>query len=293
MTNTDIFLGSGASLTFVPEVPLYIKLHADTAGADKTEARLHGDLSTKILLVNDLYVGCQIDFYDNGTYLSTHTITGNTAEIITFTPKVPTTIVVADDYFIIRPYGAPCVGPKSGTTARLNADNWLGLLESAEFPNVEVEVKQMNLSLGGSRNMTYQYKGIETASGGNLNVVANHGAWLYYALGKCTSITASLVDDVPTDDFTGNTVGGFYIDAGNAGGASDHVIDEMVSTGPLFYKCASTTTNGSTKTLLPPLLKGSDARADMELLRSPIISSGSIDHEIIYTFQEADGEDLP
>ena len=293
MTNTDIFLGSGASLTFVPEVPLYIKLHADTAGPDKTEARLHGDLSTKILLVNDLYVGCQIDFYDNGTYLSTHTITGNTAEIITFTPKVPTTIVVADDYFIIRSYGAPCFGPKNSTTARLNADNWLGLLESAEFPNVEVEVKQMNLSLGGSRNMTYQYKGIETASGGNLNVVANHGAWLYYALGKCTSITASLIDDIPTDDFTGNTVGGFYIDAGNAGTEFDHVIDEMVSTGPLFYKCASTTTNGSIKTLLPPLLKGSDDRADMELLRSPIISSGSIDHEIIYTFQEADGEDLP
>ena len=293
MTNTDIFLGSGASLTFVPEVPLYIKLHADTAGANKTQARLHGDLSTKILLVNDLYIGCQMDFYNNGTYLSTHTITGNTAEIITFTPEVPTSIVIADDYFIIRAYGAPCVGPKSGTTARLNADNWLGLLESAEFPNVEVEVKQMNLSLGGSRNMTYQYKGIETASGGNLNVVANHGAWLYYALGKCTSITASLVEDAPPNDFAGNTAGGFYIDAGNAGAASDHVIDEMVSTGPLFYKCASATTNGSTKTLLPPVLKGSDVNTDMELLRSPIISSGSIDHEIIYTFQEADGEDLP
>ena len=293
MTNTDIFLGSGASLTFVPEVPIYIKLHADTAGADKTEARLHGDLSTRILLVRNLYVGCQLDFYDNGVYTSTHTITANTEEIITFSPKCPSTIVVADDYFIIRAYGAPCVGAKSGANARLNADNWLGLLESAEFPNVEVEVKQMNLSLGGSRNMTYQYKGIETASGGNLNVVANHGAWLYYALGKCTSITASLVADSPPNDFAGNTAGGFYIDAGDAGGAFDHVIDEMVNTGPLFYKCASATVDGSNKTLLPPMLKGSDAKESMELLRSPIISSGTIDHEIIYTFQEADGEDLP
>ena len=31
----------------------------------------------------------------------------------------------------------------------------------------------MNLSLGGTRNFTHQYKGIETASGGNLALVCN------------------------------------------------------------------------------------------------------------------------
>ena len=39
-------------------------------------------------------------------------------------------------------------------------------------------MKQLNLSLGGSRNFTHQYKGIETASGGNLGLVVNHGAFL-------------------------------------------------------------------------------------------------------------------
>ena len=59
----------------------------------------------------------------------------------------------------------------------------VGLLES--FPcNTEVEMKQMNLSLGGSRNYTYQYKGIETATGGNLGLVANHASWLYYFFGR-------------------------------------------------------------------------------------------------------------
>ena len=47
---------------------------------------------------------------------------------------------------------------------------------SATFPNLEVEMKQMNLSLGGSET-THQYKGIETASGGNLGLVVNHGAF--------------------------------------------------------------------------------------------------------------------
>lgn len=289
MTNTDIFLGSGASLTFVPEVPLYIKLHGDTAGANKTVAKLHADMSGKILMVEDLYIGCQMDFYDNGTYLSTHTITANDADELTFTPEVPTTIVVAEDYFIIRSYGAPCFGPKTGSVARLNADNWLGLLESAEFPNVEVEVKQMNLSLGGSRNMTYQYKGIETASGGSLNVVANHGAWLYYALGKCTNINATMSAALPSDDFTGATAGDFYIDTANGGAESDHDVTEMVSTGPLFYKTASTVTNGSTKTLLPPVLKGSDARTDLEKL----VRTTATDNLIAYTFGESNGEDLP
>ena len=290
MTNTDIFLGSGASLTFVPEVPLYIKLHADTDGSNLTQLRLHADLSGKILLVENLYVGCLIDFYDNGAYGSTHTITSNTTELIDFTPSIPD-IDDAQDHFVIRSYGAPCFGPKTGSIARLNADNWLGLLESAEFPNVEVEVKQMNLSLGGSRNMTYQYKGIETTSGGNLNIVANHGAWLYYALGQCTNINATTVAALPSDDFTGATSGDFYIDTANGGAESDHHITEMVNTGPLFYKTsAAGVVNSTTKTLLPPVLKGSDVRTNLEKLQRTIEDP---DHIITYTFEEANNQDLP
>ena len=45
-------------------------------------------------------------------------------------------------------------------------------------------MKQVNLSLGGSRNYTYQYKGITNFGNGDLGIVANHGSWLYYFLGK-------------------------------------------------------------------------------------------------------------
>jgi hypothetical protein len=288
MPNTDIFLGSGASLTLVPEVDLYIKLHADTAGADKTVAKLHADLSGLTRLVQDIYVGCQMDFYDNGTYTSTHTITANDDDEITFIPKCPSTIVIADDYFIIRGYGAPCFGPKSGSTARLNADNWVGVLESAQFPNVETEVKQMNLSLGGSRNMTYQFKGIETASGGNLNVVANHGAWLYYALGACSTVTCTYGAQAPASDFVGNTASDVYIDTANAGGGTTSVTTH-VNTGPIFYKTASS----SDKTLMPPALKGSDIYTNLELLTRTTSTATATVAPITYTFTEANDANLP
>jgi len=282
--NTDIFLGSGASLTFVPEVDLYIKTDG-SSGSSVSQITMHGDLTADVLLCPNIYVGCVIDRYDtNNAFKEALIITSNGQHTIDFSPAVT---LAATDYFIIRSYGAPCFGEKTSTTTRLNADNWLGLVETGTFPNVDVEMKQLNLSLGSSRNWTHQYKGIKTASGGNVNLIANHGAWLYYALGKCDQITATLVDDIPTDDFTGNTVSSFYIDAGNAGAASDHVIDEHTDTGPFFYK------SNANKVLLPPLLKGQDARADMELLRSPIISSGTIDHHIEYRFVENNGEDLP
>ncbi len=88
-------------------------------------------------------------------------------------------------YFVIKSYGAPVPASKDGTggtaTKRLLSDEWLGILESATFPTTEVEMKQTNISLGGTRNITYQYKGVTSFSGGNLNIVANHGAWLYYS----------------------------------------------------------------------------------------------------------------
>ena len=506
MVNTDIFLGSGASLTFVPEVPLYLKLHADTDGSDLTTLKLHANMTDKITMVEDLYIGCQLDFYDNGAYASTHTITGNDADEIDFTPSIAD-IDDAEDYFIIKSYGAPCFGPKGaggtavlgsatltnsnstqmlasaavqtntaissalsgsstgaeiqltlsthsssltfvaadanganygtgfitiqaatgsgdsaigivfdtddqttnsgagfdtfveinvadsatavqiatavttalnglsqfsatragakvnvvnttggyvgggtmiakgggdnsadyvtisedvdggivtsveitnsgssvtgsgnltitstgtdpvialaasslGGTARLNADNWLGILESATFPSVATEVKQVNLSLGGSRNMTYQYKGIETSSGGSLNVVANHGAWLYYALGQCTNINASMTAVQPSTEFVGTTAGDIYIDTGDGGVQANHDVTEMQTTGPFFYKTSST----SDKTLMPPLMISADIKTNMEKLTPTTSSATAVTAGITYTFAEANDSNLP
>ena len=295
MSAEDIFLGSQASLTMVPEVDLYIPLdHSNSTGST---VRAHDDWEAHFLMVNNLYIGCVVELYATGaatTVVSTHTITSNTENELVLSPSPRT--IVSGDFIHIKGYGAPCVGLYSGSTKRLNADNWLGLLETSSFPNVEIEMKQLNLSLGGSRNFTHQYKGIETASGGNLALIANHGAWLYYALGKCSEITATFEANNPTDKLTGHGANttkddrrNVYLDTTNGGAETGTITSsEFLSQGPFFYK----TTRGG-NTLVPPLLHGFDINTNMELLNRTTSSATGLANSITYKFEEANGEILP
>ena len=296
MSAEDIFLGSQASLTMIPEVDLYIPL--DHSNSTTTTLRAHDDWEAHFLMVTNLYTGCIVELYDAGgatTVISTHTVTSNTEKDLIISPAHGHTL--ADGDFIhIRGYGAPCVGEKNSAVKRLNADNWLGLLETSSFPNVEVEMKQMNLSLGGSRNFTHQYKGIETASGGNLALVANHGAFLYYALGKCTQIVATFEAQPATDLL--NAHGSLsnaddrryvYLDTTNGGAETGTITSsEFLEQGPIFYKTA----RGS-NTLTPPLLQGFDVASNTELLNRATSTATAITNPITYTFSEANGEKLP
>lgn len=340
MANTDIFLGSGASLTFVPEVDFYLPVVSFTgdttsgsanianvsvaaltdltvgtpvsgagipngttiltltdndnivlsknATATATTVAITGtnDVMTKLNVatsisdnfdfLNSLYVGCILERYNTSDVLqSTHRITANDSISLTFSPSVAAT---STDYFIMRGYGAPCPAPTS-TAKRLLADEWLGLLESATFPTTEVEVKQQNLFLGGTRNMTYQYKGIETANGGSLGVVANHGAWLYYFFGRCSTIAAITTTGAVTDEFGDGAVDGKYYLETTPGA--------HVETGPLFYRTVGT------GVLCPPLVKGQDTPANMDILTQSTVSGGTIANGITYTFTEQDTDDLP
>jgi len=192
--NSEVFLGSGANLTFVPEVDFYFKAQ----GSSQTDIQIETTNAVQFQLVTDMYVGCTLDFYNDsdsdvaGSYTSSHTVTSNDNDTFTITPAIEEAVTAADE-FVLRGYGAPCPAPDSDNDGngrvRLNADNWLGLVESAAFPNLEIEMKQLNLALGGTRNYTHQYKGIETASGGNLNLVCHQATWLYYALGLCEELT--------------------------------------------------------------------------------------------------------
>jgi len=291
MTNTDIFLGSGATLSLVPETDFYIELKSHST---TTILVAHDDFQAKYKMVNNLYVGCVLDLYASATTtpLSTHTVTENTANTITISPACRA--FVSGDFVVIRSYGAPNVGGANGSVKRLNADNWLGILESAEFPNVEVEVKQSNLSLGGSRNFTHQYKGIETASGGNLNIVANQGTWLYYALGKCTTVDLNALTVNPLADGTqvvATAAGDVYIDTNGGTGGSVSTTNHLEQ-GPIFYKTSYSTTGNKSTTLTPPLVKFLDDRTACLKLDVPATPS-SITKDITYTFAEANGEDLP
>jgi len=273
MVNTNIFLGSGASLTMIPELDFYIEPDSSPAQGHTT-VTLDSSNQSEMQLVADLYVGCTLDFYASSAKQSSHTITTNTATVLTFTPALGAT--VSSGYFILRSYGAPCPAPQIGSNPTLNSDNWLGLVESATFPNVEVEPKQLNLSLGGSRNFTHQYKGIETASGGTVNVVANHFAWIYYVLGNCATLTPDAESD-PTDPSNYYTALGeneVYFNT------SAHLAQ-----GPIFYRSLT-----GSRLFTPPLLPVDfTGKANIRVLTLPTTTSTLI----TYTFTEANGEDLP
>ena len=84
--NTDIFLGSGASLTLVPETDLYIGINDGTTTSTIIQAEV--DFVNNYLLVEDIYVGCVVDYYAAGTTTpaSTHICTGNGVSSITISP---------------------------------------------------------------------------------------------------------------------------------------------------------------------------------------------------------------
>ena len=345
MTNTNIFLGSGASVTFVPEVDIYLKPAAFTSvsltgGATTNESKvityasnnnvvigmsvvgdnipagsvvvsvdsdtqstldnaatasassktftatniktlnLHSDFTSRFDLVDDLYVGCVLEFYDNGTHTTSHRVTSNDSTTLTFHPGIHPSSVVLDtsnDYFHLKGYGAPCpANSGSSNLKHLNADYWMGIVESLTFPSLEVEFKQQNLFVGGSRNFTYQYKGIETAGNASINVVANHGAWLYYFFGKCSAISATLVSTTnPASDFQGAGGNKYFLNGTSIG-----------DTGPLFYRSID---NG----MVPPVLRGTDTFSDLDHLTEPTNAAATVSNPITYTFAEQDGDDLP
>ena len=161
---------------------------------------------------------------------------------------------------------------------RLMSDNWLGIAESITFPTTEIEMKQTNLSLGGSRNWTYQYKGIETAGTADLNLVANHGTWLYYFFGKCSGISIdSHVSntDHPQSEYVAESANAIYFN-NNA----------ITDTGPLFFRSIGTV-------MTPPVDISTDTLAHLDKVVLPTMSGGSIQNAITYTFEEQNADVLP
>ena len=302
--NTDIFLGSGASITFVPENDLFIGVGLKDGGgaldgSAQSVIQVNATFDSDFELLTDLYKGCLLERFNTSDVLqSTHRITSNDANSFTITPSAS---AASTDYFVVKSYGAPVPAP-ADTAKRLLSDQWLGILESATFPTTEVEMKQQNLSLGGTRNFTYQYKGITSFTGGNLGLVANHGAFLYYFLGKCTTLTCStdaLSTALSTDahrqtmpDSGDNNA--FLIRSMNESTAEvaagdDAVIGGIVETGPIFRR---TIGNKICSPINP--FEATDAQLDFyHKLDRPVTSGATISKAITYTFTEQDGDLLP
>lgn len=176
---TEVFVGAGANATLVPEMEIQL----NNVSFQDNVGTLDSSDTALIQLVPNLYVGCRVTVLSNGSTTETETIIkSNTATTFTVESSGISGQVTTD--VNIHAFGSPVPGPKVSSTPTLLSDNWLGLVETFTPPNVEVELKQLNLAVSGSRNYGYQFKGAETVSGGSLDISVNNGSWIYYALGK-------------------------------------------------------------------------------------------------------------
>lgn len=295
MVNNEIFLGSGASTTLIPEQDIYIPLNGTGGGVSTVTVTPDNAFDAVFKFVPNIYIGCNIDIYTAANALiSSHTVASNTVDTITLSTAVSAGTAA---YALLRAYGSPSPHPEVSGKQTLLGDNYLGLMESVTFPNLSQELKQMNLGLGGTRNFTFQYKGIRTADNGSLALVANTGTWLYYTLGACSAITytaasitgfalknsggASLANEEPVE-----------IDATSAGDEVDVVFIEgaggsasgINQSGPLFYR----TVKGA-NTVVPPLDHSLVATGTIQ----PLARTNGSSNLITYTFGELNTDQMP
>ena len=206
MVNSNIFLGSGASTTLIPEQDLVIS-NITQSYTNNNELNFV-DFGSVYSLVPNLYIGCEFELYSEAVdgsgdlLVSTHTVKSNTKNSLISSTNLVSFVAAKMHYIIIKRYGSPSPSKPfthGGTVhQRLNADNWIGIAETITFPSLEQDLKQMNLGLGGTRNFSYQYKGIRTASGGSLALTASNGSWLYYALGEIDQIKYTVEENGST-----------------------------------------------------------------------------------------------
>ena len=270
LVSNEVFIGAGAMTTLAPECDIFLH-QCDISGAVAT---LDADVTADFLLVPGLYKGCVAKIH-NGTAADTQylVIKDNSSTTLTFDE---TLVKDGSDHanLVILAFGAPLPGPKNSNKTTLLSDHWLGLVNTFNPPSVEVEMKQLNLATGSTRNFGFQFKGNETVSGGSLDIALNNGSWLYYALGKyaidATMETATHIHE--SDE-------GTYINNG------DNSIVRAI--GGAFYPPIHTS-------LTPAYREGTDTTdPDFHLIQASSITDGVESKLYEYTFTEANGSALP
>lgn len=198
MVSNEVFVGAGTMATLVPEMDMYFDSMKVTHPSLNTVV-LTTDDSGKFKFLTNLYVGCRAKVTDTSSEVYHVMITSNTENSFTFdtnvsditgaTGETPSQTEELVDVKLLA-FGAPVIAP-STSNQKLLSDNWLGLVNSFSPPSVDVETKELALLGGNTRNLSLQYRGAETVSGGSLDISLNNGSWLYYALGKITDVNAT------------------------------------------------------------------------------------------------------
>jgi hypothetical protein len=274
MVSNEVFIGAGAIVTMAPECDIFLS-ECTVSGVTAT---IVAGVTNDFFLVPDLYTGCvaKIDTGVDGVAEQYLMIKSNTISTIIFDEDI-SQVPIGPVGITILAYGAPIPGKRATSTlGTILSDNWLGLVNTFSPPNIEVEMKQMNLAAAGGRNFDYQFKTRETVSGASLDLSLNNGSWLYYALGKITSMSGgeSSIDLIAGSDGNIAAHKGFY---------TNHETQTMVrAKAGVFY---------------PPLSNSAGAPVYRAATDASVSGFGDM-HQwdgtpIKYTFGEANGDTLP
>ncbi len=195
MVSNEVFVGAGTMATLVPEMDMYFDSMLVTFANGNNIAVLAAADSNKYKFLTNLYVGCRAKVTNSNPSPAVvyHVmVTSNTESSFTFDSNVSDIGSGETENVDVKllGFGAPVIAP-SATNQKLLSDNWLGLVNTFSPPSVDVETKELPLMGGNTRNLALQYRGAETVSGGSLDISLNNGSWLYYALGKITSLGAT------------------------------------------------------------------------------------------------------
>ena len=181
MVSNEIYTGSGASVTLIPEMDLKLSEHFGD-NTHKLCATSNGEKTIELAnnspnLETNIYRGCmaKLDKYNssNADQNSSQTllIESNDSNSITFSQAL--SAVSGDKYKItILAFGAPIHATPINGKQCLLSDNWLGLVETFTAPTVTPQLKQLNLALGGTRNFGYQYKTSETVGEASMIILS-------------------------------------------------------------------------------------------------------------------------
>ena len=275
MVSSDIWMGSGATVSMIPEQNINLGVFTSIAAASGNQRviTLNATFTTNFSLVANLYRGCYLNIHlaSDNVLKDRVLIQGNAANTLTVNDSLLAAVVsTPNDYYgVIEQYGAPVPAPKISTNPALLSDTWLGLVTSVTIPSTSIDTQQMNLVSGGTRNFIYQYKGIETTDGGSIDMVANSFWPLYYALGKKSITTPSGAEaaHTPTNDFT---------------------LASGSGTGFIYSEDEDTIHRTEGTTICPPLA------AESTLANHLLLNNDDVENDFItYTITEENGHTLP
>lgn len=263
MVSNEIYTGAGLSATLIPEIDFDVGMafgtkigatnkYALVVGADT--ASVSWTATTDKDLVPNIYQGCiaRIDgiWDDNGSSAPDSAdqlnatkqfvlVKSNTTNSITFASTI-TTDTSSWAEVMITSYGAPVWAVNTSDADNnfgLCSDNWIGLVNTITPPTVDVEMKQLNMAMGGTRNFSHTFKGVENFGEASIDLALNNGSWLYYALGTKTLTTnAALAGAVLTFSISGGA--GFVAD-------DDLIIGSQTGTGTGAVLTAATVSSGA------------------------------------------------